>query len=94
MALQQFVLYVLVMTGVHVDQPSYDSHVGESGRTVSIVRKERDFRGMLEYRREDESKLLKILITGHLNIKNTQKTFITQTALLFCVCITVLRSVF
>uniref|UniRef100_A0A673JSM1 Unconventional myosin-Va-like n=1 Tax=Sinocyclocheilus rhinocerous TaxID=307959 RepID=A0A673JSM1_9TELE len=34
-----------------------------SGRTVSIVRKERDFQGMLEYRREDESKLFKILIT-------------------------------
>uniref|UniRef100_A0A672MCY4 Unconventional myosin-Va-like n=1 Tax=Sinocyclocheilus grahami TaxID=75366 RepID=A0A672MCY4_SINGR len=33
------------------------------GRMVSIVRKERDFQGMLEYRREDESKLFKILIT-------------------------------
>uniref|UniRef100_A0A671PSU7 Unconventional myosin-Va-like n=1 Tax=Sinocyclocheilus anshuiensis TaxID=1608454 RepID=A0A671PSU7_9TELE len=40
-----------------------DFSFGESGRTVSIVRKERDFQGMLEYRREDESKLFKILIT-------------------------------
>uniref|UniRef100_A0A673MX55 Unconventional myosin-Va n=1 Tax=Sinocyclocheilus rhinocerous TaxID=307959 RepID=A0A673MX55_9TELE len=40
-----------------------ENMVGESGRTVSIVRKERDFQGMLEYRREDESKLFKILIT-------------------------------
>ncbi|XP_065147555.1 unconventional myosin-Va [Paramisgurnus dabryanus] len=49
--------------GVHIDQTSPESRVAESGRTVSIVRKERDFRGMLEYRREDESKLFKILIT-------------------------------
>ncbi|XDV53321.1 hypothetical protein PO909_021852, partial [Leuciscus waleckii] len=47
--------------GVHFEQSS--PGVGESGRTVSIVRKERDFQGMLEYRREDENKLFKILIT-------------------------------
>ncbi|KAA0724617.1 Unconventional myosin-Va [Triplophysa tibetana] len=45
------------------DQASPESHVGDSGRTVSIVRKERDFRGMLEYRKEDENKLNKTLIT-------------------------------
>uniref|UniRef100_A0A8C1XVP9 Myosin VAb n=1 Tax=Cyprinus carpio TaxID=7962 RepID=A0A8C1XVP9_CYPCA len=49
--------------GVHIEQSSPENMVGESGRTVSIVRKERDFQGMLEYRREDESKLFKILIT-------------------------------
>uniref|UniRef100_A0A672M8Z9 Unconventional myosin-Va-like n=1 Tax=Sinocyclocheilus grahami TaxID=75366 RepID=A0A672M8Z9_SINGR len=49
--------------GVHVEQSSPENIVGESGRMVSIVRKERDFQGMLEYRREDESKLFKILIT-------------------------------
>uniref|UniRef100_A0A671L7R6 Unconventional myosin-Va n=1 Tax=Sinocyclocheilus anshuiensis TaxID=1608454 RepID=A0A671L7R6_9TELE len=49
--------------GVHIEQSPPENMVGESGRTVSIVRKERDFQGMLEYRREDESKLFKILIT-------------------------------
>lgn len=49
--------------GVHIDQASPESQVCDIGRTVSIVRKERDFQGMLEYRREDESKLLKTLIT-------------------------------
>ncbi|XP_050955214.1 unconventional myosin-Va isoform X2 [Labeo rohita] len=49
--------------GVHIEQSSPENIVGESGRMVSIVRKERDFQGMLEYRREDESKLFKILIT-------------------------------
>ncbi|KAK9952072.1 hypothetical protein ABG768_017931 [Culter alburnus] len=48
--------------GVHIEQSSPDV-VGESGRMISIVRKERDFRGMLEYRKEDENKLFKILIT-------------------------------
>ncbi|XP_067236756.1 unconventional myosin-Va isoform X1 [Chanodichthys erythropterus] len=48
--------------GVHIEQSSPDV-VGESGRMVSIVRKERDFRGMLEYRKDDENKLFKILIT-------------------------------
>uniref|UniRef100_A0A8C2ICE6 Myosin VAb n=1 Tax=Cyprinus carpio TaxID=7962 RepID=A0A8C2ICE6_CYPCA len=45
------------------EQSSPENMVGESGHMVSIVRKERDFQGMLEYRREDESKLFKILIT-------------------------------
>ncbi|CAM4734080.1 unnamed protein product [Leuciscus chuanchicus] len=49
--------------GVHFEQSTPGNVVGESGRTVSIVRKERDFQGMLEYRREDENKLFKILIT-------------------------------
>uniref|UniRef100_A0A8C1XST8 Myosin VAb n=1 Tax=Cyprinus carpio TaxID=7962 RepID=A0A8C1XST8_CYPCA len=49
--------------GVHIEQSSPENMVGESGHMVSIVRKERDFQGMLEYRREDESKLFKILIT-------------------------------
>ncbi|XDV53287.1 hypothetical protein PO909_021839 [Leuciscus waleckii] len=49
--------------GVHFEQSTPGNVVSESGRTVSIVRKERDFQGMLEYRREDENKLFKILIT-------------------------------
>ncbi|XP_056307676.1 unconventional myosin-Va [Danio aesculapii] len=49
--------------GVHFEQSSPENMLAESGRTVSIVRKERDFQGMLEYRREDENKLFKILIT-------------------------------
>ncbi|XP_056095174.1 unconventional myosin-Va isoform X1 [Rhinichthys klamathensis goyatoka] len=49
--------------GVHFEQSSPENVVGESGRTVSIVRKERDFQGMLEYRKEDENKLFKTLIT-------------------------------
>ncbi|XP_067293105.1 unconventional myosin-Va isoform X3 [Pseudorasbora parva] len=49
--------------GVHFEQSSPEHMVSESGHAVSIVRKERDFRGMLEYRKEDENKLFKILIT-------------------------------
>ncbi|XP_051979039.1 unconventional myosin-Va isoform X1 [Xyrauchen texanus] len=49
--------------GVHIEQSTPENMMSESGRTVSIARKERDFQGMLEYRREDESKLHKILIT-------------------------------
>nr|XP_009296049.2 unconventional myosin-Va [Danio rerio] len=49
--------------GVHFEQSSPENMLAESGRTVSIVRKERDFQGMLEYRREDENKLFKTLIT-------------------------------
>ncbi|ROL54648.1 Unconventional myosin-Va [Anabarilius grahami] len=49
--------------GVHIEQSSPENVVGESGRMVSIVRKERDFRGMLEYRKENENRLFKILIT-------------------------------
>lgn len=59
---------LVVAAGVHIEQSSPENMVGESGHMVSIVRKERDFQGMLEYRREDESKLFKILITGDLNI--------------------------
>ncbi len=58
---------LLVAAGVRMEQSSPENMAGESGRTVSIVRKERDFQGMLEYRREDESKLFKILITGDLH---------------------------
>uniref|UniRef100_A0A8C2ICS4 Myosin VAb n=1 Tax=Cyprinus carpio TaxID=7962 RepID=A0A8C2ICS4_CYPCA len=54
---------LVVAAGVHIEQSSPENMVGESGHMVSIVRKERDFQGMLEYRREDESKLFKILIT-------------------------------
>uniref|UniRef100_A0A8C1XXX9 Myosin VAb n=1 Tax=Cyprinus carpio TaxID=7962 RepID=A0A8C1XXX9_CYPCA len=57
------ILHYNDFSGVHIEQSSPENMVGESGRTVSIVRKERDFQGMLEYRREDESKLFKILIT-------------------------------
>lgn len=33
-------------------------------RAVNITRKERDYRGMLEYREGDESRLLKNVVTG------------------------------
>lgn len=75
--LEQFLICIYISTaGVYIDQASPESQVGDSGRTVSIVRKERDFRGILEYRKEDENKLLKTLITGDLNITNTH-TFST-----------------
>lgn len=60
--------------GVHIEQSSPENMVGERGRMVSIVRKERDFRGMLEYRKEDENKLFKILITGDMNIRISTQT--------------------
>ncbi|XP_051975365.1 LOW QUALITY PROTEIN: unconventional myosin-Va-like [Xyrauchen texanus] len=49
--------------GVHIEQSTPENMIDESGRMVGIARKERDIQGMLEYRREDESKLHKILIT-------------------------------
>lgn len=64
---------LVLAAGVHIEQSSPENIVGESGRMVSIVRKERDFQGMLEYRREDESKLFKILITGELNSININR---------------------
>lgn len=33
-------------------------------RAVNITRKEKDYRGMLEYREDDESRLLKNIVTG------------------------------
>lgn len=35
-------------------------------RAVNITRKEKDYRGMLEYREGEESRLLKALVTGTL----------------------------
>lgn len=73
---------MLVAAGVHIEQSSPDV-VGESGRMVSIVRKERDFRGMLEYRKEDENKLFKILITGHMNIRISAQTLKNTNVFIF-----------
>ena len=38
--------------------------IDEPIRPVNIPRKEKDFQGMLEYKREDEQKLVKNLILG------------------------------
>ncbi|KAI4903112.1 hypothetical protein NFI96_015689, partial [Prochilodus magdalenae] len=46
-----------------IDQPSPENRAREAPLAVSIVRKERHCQGMLEYRKEDESKLLRTLIT-------------------------------
>lgn len=69
--------------GVHIEQSSPENMVGESGRMVSIVRKERDFRGMLEYRKEDENKLFKILITGDMNIRISAQTLKNTNVFIF-----------
>uniref|UniRef100_A0A673MQB0 Unconventional myosin-Va n=1 Tax=Sinocyclocheilus rhinocerous TaxID=307959 RepID=A0A673MQB0_9TELE len=73
--------------GVHIEQSPPENMVGESGRTVSIVRKERDFQGMLEYRREDESKLFKILITGDLNSINIMSAVTCLPAYILFMCL-------
>lgn len=57
---------------VSADQPSPGSKVSEELSSVSIIRKERHFQGMLEYRKEDENKLLKTLITGNLLYTRTK----------------------
>ncbi|KAM9496857.1 unconventional myosin-Va [Clarias gariepinus] len=46
-----------------LDQPSTETRVGETLPEVNILRKERHFQGMLKYRKEDETKLFRTLIT-------------------------------
>ncbi|XP_049330371.1 unconventional myosin-Va isoform X2 [Astyanax mexicanus] len=48
---------------VHIDEPIPENRVIEAMPEISILRKERHCRGMLEYGNDDESKLVKILIT-------------------------------
>lgn len=50
--------------GTSLDQPSTETRVGETLPEVNILRKERHFQGMLKYRKEDETKLFRTLITG------------------------------
>ena len=45
-------------------QTSPGQMVDEPVRAVSIPRREKDFQGMLEYKRQDELKLVKNLILG------------------------------
>ncbi|XP_058264169.1 unconventional myosin-Va isoform X2 [Hemibagrus wyckioides] len=46
-----------------LDQPCTENGVGEVLPEVNILRKERHCQGMLQYRKEDEAKLFRILIT-------------------------------
>ncbi|XP_066523254.1 unconventional myosin-Va [Hoplias malabaricus] len=48
---------------VQIDQPFPDNKAVEATHAVSVIRKERHSQGMLEFRKEDEGKLLKTLIT-------------------------------
>lgn len=45
-------------------QQKYSASAMNPVRAVNITRKERDYRGMLEYREGDESRLLKNVVTG------------------------------
>lgn len=46
--------------------------IDEPIHPVSIPRKEKDFQGMLEYKREDEPKLVKNLILGEKLLQMTR----------------------
>lgn len=52
-------------TDTFLDQPCIENEVGEIMPGVNLLRKERHCQGMLEYRKEDETKLIKTLITGN-----------------------------
>lgn len=50
-------------------QQKYKAPVTTSpGRAVNITRKEKEYRGMLEYREGDETRLVKKLVTGMLDL--------------------------
>lgn len=51
-----------------IPQKHRTSVVSSPGRAVHITRKEKEYRGMLEYREGDESRLLKNLVVGMLNL--------------------------
>lgn len=55
---------LLVFTDTSLDQPCTENGEGEVQPEVNILRKERHCQGMLEYRKEDEGKLFRTLITG------------------------------
>lgn len=57
-------------------------------RAVNITRKEKDYRGMLEYRDDDESRLLKNIVTG---MFDTPVIFWTFTQSTFCSFLVVKR---
>lgn len=61
--------------------------IDEPIRPVNIPRKEKDFQGMLEYKKEDEQKLVKNLILGkyflHVNGGFFQ-TFVLELVLYIC----------
>uniref|UniRef100_A0A4W5MFJ5 Myosin VAb n=1 Tax=Hucho hucho TaxID=62062 RepID=A0A4W5MFJ5_9TELE len=59
---KQLKVYVKRMEEYEVEPPSPEFTSFEPRSPVSIIRKERDFQGMLEYRRGDESKLLNSLV--------------------------------
>lgn len=42
--------------------------MNEPVRAVNITRKEKEYQGMLEYKQGDESRLLKNLVVGMLNL--------------------------
>lgn len=44
-------------------------------RVVNITRKEKEYRGMLEYREGDESRLLKNVVTGMFDLFCSSKSF-------------------
>lgn len=55
--------------------------IDEPIRPVNIPRKEKDFQGMLEYKKEDEQKLVKNLILGKYllhGIKGLSSTFVSS----------------
>lgn len=51
-------------TDTSMDQPYTENGVGEILPGINLLRKERHCQGMLEYRKEDEAKLFRTLITG------------------------------
>lgn len=53
-------------TDTSLDQPYTENGVDEVLPKVNILRKERHCQGMLQYRKEDEAKLFRILIIGEL----------------------------
>ena len=55
---------VCVCVAGHVETISPGQMVEETVRPVNIPRREKDFQGMLEYKKEDELKLVKNLILG------------------------------
>lgn len=57
-------LFVCLLAGQAEGQTSPGQMVDEPIHPVNIPRREKDFQGMLEYKKEDELKLIKNLILG------------------------------
>lgn len=62
-------------------QTSPGQMVDEPIHPVNIPRREKDFQGMLEYKKEDELKLVKNLILGKSSFKNETRTLNTKQAI-------------